>query len=188
MDVEARPPPTSTPPASRRGNAPPRASSAAAQATYEAAGKGNHPIVCVNFAQAIGYCKAQNKRLASDEEEWEWAAQRRPRRHTSIPGATRSRTARRAGRASLRSRAPARSAPAPPATRRRGIHDLAGNVFEWTTSRNDKAGPLRIGRGGSWRDSSPEGLKASRPGPGFLENYRCGFLGIRCVVEPAAPR
>ena len=68
-----------------------------------------------------------------------------------------------------------------------GILDLAGNVFEWTTSRYDKNGPNRVGRGGSWQDVSGEGLKASRPGPGFLVTYRCGFLGIRCVVEPAKP-
>jgi sulfatase modifying factor 1 len=43
------------------------------QATYEVAGKGNHPITCVDFEQAVNYCKVQNKRLASDEE-WEWAA------------------------------------------------------------------------------------------------------------------
>jgi formylglycine-generating enzyme required for sulfatase activity len=157
----------------------------AAQATYQTPGKGNHPIVCVNFAQAISYCTAQSKRLASDEE-WEWAARGGPAGHAFPWGDDKP-----TGKACWSGESPLTGTCAVGAITAgdspQGIHDLAGNVFEWTTSRNDKAGPLRIGRGGSWRDAVPDGLKVTRTGPGFLENYRCGFLGIRCVVEPAKP-
>jgi formylglycine-generating enzyme required for sulfatase activity len=153
------------------------------QATYEVAGKGNHPVTCVDFEQAVTYCKAQNKRLASDEE-WEWAA-RGGEAGTAFPWGNDKPN----GKACWSGEAPLVGTCAVGATPAgdspQGIHDLAGNVYEWTTSRNDKAGPDRVGRGGSWREAGPDGLKASRSGPGFKVTYRCGFLGIRCVVEPA---
>jgi sulfatase modifying factor 1 len=155
----------------------------AAQATYETAGKGNHPINCVDFAQAITYCGAQGKRLASDEE-WEWVARGGAAGHAYPWGDDKPNgKACWSGESALVSTCAVGATPAGDSPQ--GIHDLAGNVFEWTTSRNDKSGTFRIGRGGSWRDSAPDGLKASRSGPGFEVQYRCGFLGIRCVTEPA---
>ncbi len=157
----------------------------APQATYETAGKGNHPINCVDMAQAINYCKAQDKRLASDEE-WEWVARGGAAAHTYPWGDDKPNgKACWSGESTLVGTCAVGSTPAGDSPQ--GIHDLAGNVFEWTTSRNDSAGKFRIGRGGSWRDSAPDGLKASRSGPGFEVQYRCGFLGIRCVTEPKKP-
>ena len=157
----------------------------AAQATYETPGKGNHPINCVDMPQAINYCKAQNKRLASDEE-WEWVARGGAAGHTYPWGDDKPNgKACWSGESTLVGTCPVGATPAGDSPQ--GIHDLAGNVFEWTTSRNDGAGKFRIGRGGSWRDSAPDGLKASRSGPGFEVQYRCGFLGIRCVTEPTRP-
>ncbi len=156
-----------------------------AQATYEAAGMGDHPIVCVDFAQANAYCAAQGKRLPSDEE-WEWAA-RGGSAGNPFPWGKDTPKGKVcwSGEAPLTGTCPVGATPA--GDNPQGIHDLAGNVFEWTTSRYDKAGPMRVGRGGSWRDAGPEGIKVTRAGPGFLARYRCGFLGIRCVVEPARP-
>jgi len=156
----------------------------AAQATYEASGMGNHPVVCVDFTQAEAYCKAQNKRLASDEE-WEWAARGGPAGHRFPWGDEKPN-----GKACWSGESPLTGTCAvgayPAGDSPQGIHDLAGNVFEWTTSRLDAKSPDRVGRGGSWRDGVPEALRASRPG-GFKVTYRCGFLGIRCVAEPAKP-
>jgi len=155
------------------------------QATYEVAGKGKHPVTCTDFEQAVNYCKVQNKRLPSDEE-WEWAA-RGGAAGTTFPWGNDKPNGKAcwSGESVLVETCEVGKTPAGDSPQ--GIHDLSGNVFEWTTSRNDKAGALRVGRGGSWRDASGEGLKVSRPGPGFLVTYRCGFLGIRCVVEPAKP-
>ncbi len=155
----------------------------AAQATYEASGMGNHPVVCVDFTQAETYCKAQHKRLASDEE-WEWAARGGPAGHAYPWGDEPKGKACWSGDSPLTGTCAVGAYPAGDSPQ--GIHDLAGNVFEWTTSRLDKKGLDRVGRGGSWRDGVPEALKASRPG-GFKVTYRCGFLGIRCVSEPAQP-
>ncbi len=157
----------------------------APQATYETAGKGNHPINCVDMAQAINYCKAQDKRLASDEE-WEWVARGGAAGQTFPWGNDKPNgKACWSGESTLVGTCAVAATPVGDSPQ--GIHDLAGNVFEWTTSRNDSAGKFRIGRGGSWRDSAADGLKASRSGPGFEVQYRCGFLGIRCVTEPKKP-
>jgi formylglycine-generating enzyme required for sulfatase activity len=155
----------------------------AAEATFEAADKGNHPIVCVDFNQAVSYCAAQNKRLPSDEE-WEWAA-RGGAEGRAFPWGNNtpkdqlcwSGVRTRNGTCAVGSM-PAGDNP-------QGIHDLAGNVFEWTTTKNDPRTKVRVGRGGSWKDGIPELMRAARPG-GFEVTYRCGFLGIRCVTEASA--
>jgi formylglycine-generating enzyme required for sulfatase activity len=153
----------------------------AAQATYEAKDKGNHPVVCVDFEQAVSYCKAQNKRLASDEE-WEWAARgASPDRLYPWGNDKPNGKACWSGDQPLVGTCPVGATPAGDSPQ--GIHDLAGNVFEWTTSKIDSKGADRVGRGGSWRDGTPDALKANRPG-GFKVTYRCGFLGIRCATEP----
>lgn len=157
----------------------------APQATYEAPGKGNQPVTCTDFEQATTYCKAQNKRLASDEE-WEWAA-RGGAAGTTFPWGNDKPNGKVCWSGETVAVGPCPVGATPAGDSPQGIHDLAGNVYEWTTSRNDSAGTLRVGRGGSWRESGAEGLTASRPGPGFKVTYRCGFLGIRCVVEPAKP-
>jgi len=154
----------------------------APQATYETEGKGDHPINCVDFPQAEAYCKAQNKRLATDAE-WEWAARGgaegrkypwgddKPSEHACWSGASLH-----TGTCAVGS--------APKGDNPFGIHDLAGNVFEWTSSNADAKGESRVGRGGSWKDGDPSMLRAARVGS-FKTTYRCGFLGIRCVT--AAP-
>lgn len=163
----------------------------AAQATYEAADKGNHPIVCVDFNQAVSYCTAQNKRLPSDEE-WEWAA-RGGAEGWAFPWGNNSPKEQLCWSGVRTRNGTCAVGSTPAGDNPQGIHDLAGNVFEWTTSKNDPKTKVRVGRGGSWKDGIPDLMRSSRPG-GFEVTYRCGFLGIRCVIpapgsasETAAP-
>ncbi len=154
-----------------------------AQATFGAKDKGNHPIVCVDFEQATAYCKAQNKRLPTDAE-WEWAARggaegREFPWGNDKPGADKACWS---GKDARTATCPIGATPGGDSPQ--GIHDLAGNVFEWVTSPTDGKGNDRVGRGGSWRDGTPSALKANRPAA-FKVTYRCGFLGIRCVSEPS---
>jgi sulfatase modifying factor 1 len=110
---------------------------------YCVTGRGNHPMNCVDWNQAGDYCKAQGKRLPT-EEEWEWAAR----------GGTEGRTYP-WGKAAPASASqlcwgdgtcPVGSFPKGDAPG--GIHDLAGNVSEWTFQ---YAQAYSIARGGGWR-------------------------------------
>jgi formylglycine-generating enzyme required for sulfatase activity len=151
----------------------------APQATYETAGKGNHPINCVDFSQATAYCKAQNKRLPT-VEEWEFAARGADARVYPWGNDAPSDQVCWSGKDVHTGTCPV-GATAKGDTPE-GVHDLAGNVFEWTTSKNDAKTDVRDGRGGSWKDGAPELLRAGRPGA-FKITYRCGFLGIRCALD-----
>jgi formylglycine-generating enzyme required for sulfatase activity len=154
--------------------------------TYGAAGKEKHPMVCVDFPQAEAYCKAQGKRLPR-EEEWEWAARAgdEARQYPWGKDDPKDQACWSGGGTVRTGTCPVGSFPG--GATPQGIQDLAGNVFEWTTSGNDARGKMRVARGGSWRDGTAPLMKAARPG-GFEVTYRCGFLGIRCVTEaqPAA--
>lgn len=151
----------------------------AGEATYEAPEKGNHPIVCVDFKQAVTYCEAQGKRLPSDEE-WEWAA-RGGAEGRPFPWGTATPKEQLCWSGVRTRNGTCAVGSIPAGDNPQGIHDLAGNVFEWTTSKNDARTKVRVGRGGSWKDGVPELVRAARPG-GFEVTYRCGFLGIRCVT------
>ena len=79
-----------------------------------------------------------------------------------------------------------------------GVHDMAGNVEEWTADwyaadyyihspRNNPKGPdngiARVLKGGSWRhQKSPHVLSASR---NYQElDYSSNFVGFRCAWSP----
>ncbi|UQA54559.1 formylglycine-generating enzyme family protein [Polyangium aurulentum] len=155
----------------------------APESTYKKEGKEDHPMVCVDFQQAIDYCAAQGKRLPTDEE-WEWAARGGPEGRLFPWGNDEpkdqlcwSGKGARKGTCSVKEHPGGASA--------QGLLGLAGNVFEWTTNRLDSRGKDRVGRGGSWRDGLPNMMRNDRPGK-FEVTYRCGFLGIRCAAAPSA--
>ena len=158
----------------------------APEATYKKAGKEDHPMVCVDFKQAVDYCSYRGKRLPSDEE-WEWAARggndariypwgnEAPKDQVCWSGGGTART----------STCPVNEHPA--GATKDGLLGMAGNVFEWTTNKQDSRTKDRVGRGGSWRDGLTNLMRTDRPGK-FEVTYRCGFLGIRCVTAPQSPK
>ncbi len=153
--------------------------------TFAVEGRGNLPMICVDFGQAERYCKAQGKRIVSDLE-WEWAARGGDDAHPYPWGTD--------GPAEQLcwSGKEKRTTPCPVGTYaqgKAGVFDLAGNIYQWTTTTNDSTGTFRVGRGGSWKDTKPEQVAITNRG-GFKSTYRCGFLGIRCstpVPSAAAP-
>ncbi|WP_231511552.1 formylglycine-generating enzyme family protein [Chondromyces apiculatus] len=151
-------------------------------ATYGKPELAKNPMVCVDFTQAEAYCKAQQKRLVTTEE-WEWAARGGAEdRYFPWGNDEPGDQACWGGKAGTR----AVSCPIgsfPKGDSPLGIHDLGGNVYEWTTSASDKTSTVRQGRGGSWKDSAKDLFRNDRPFI-FKTTYRCGFLGIRCATTP----
>jgi formylglycine-generating enzyme required for sulfatase activity len=155
----------------------------APESTYKKEGKEDHPMVCVDFQQAVDYCTAQGKRLPTDEE-WEWAARGGPEGRVFPWGNDEpSDQLCWSGKGARKGTCSVKEHPGGASTQ--GLLGLAGNVFEWTTNRMDSKGKDRVGRGGSWRDGLPNMMRSDRPGK-FEVTYRCGFLGIRCAAAPSA--
>lgn len=153
-----------------------------------------HPVVNVSWHDAADYCAWAGKRLPS-EAEWE-AAGRGGRVDWVFPtGVTASPESANAGGATARDRftytAPVASFPPNPF----GIHDLAGNVWEWVgdwfaseahaAPPRDPSGPdsgtLRVMKGGAW-NSSPVSLRVSNRGR-FPPDSRRDTVGFRCAQD-----
>jgi formylglycine-generating enzyme len=139
-------------------------------------GAGQHPINCVDWDQAGAYCRVQGKRLPT-EEEWEWAARGATQARTYpwgdlAPGAQLcwSGVQKRDGTCVVGS-FPEGDAPG-------GIHDLAGNVWEWTGSSWDP--DTRVYRGGSWHSAETSHARAAERSKGVVP-YRLYYVGFRCV-------
>jgi formylglycine-generating enzyme len=154
----------------------------AAQATYGVAELANHPMVCVEFAQANAYCEAQGKRLPADQE-WELAARGEEGRKYPWGNDAPAEQLCWSGKTPQKGTCATGSNKAGDSPQ--GIHDLAGGVYEFVTTSNDANAKVRIGRGGSWKDGTAQLVTSDRPAA-FGPSYRCGFLGIRCVDKPHA--
>jgi formylglycine-generating enzyme required for sulfatase activity len=145
-------------------------------ATYGKPGLGDHPINCIDWKQADDYCKAQSKRLPT-EDEWEWAArggeEARPypwgrgephnqlcwSGHT-IRDATCAIASFRNGRG------------------RWGLEDMAGNVAEWADGDGDERPVL----GSSYYADAPTVVEiTSSEGGTSLAKSRGANVGVRCA-------
>ncbi len=147
-----------------------------AACNYGVSGRGNHPVNCVDWNQSAAYCQAQGKRLPT-EEEWEWAARggplgsaypwgnAAPERQICWSGTTK-----RSGTCAVGSYG-AGDAPS-------GVHDLAGNVWEWTSSHHD--GDTRVRRGGGWINDDASSPRAAHRGRS-MPLFRSDLLGFRCA-------
>jgi formylglycine-generating enzyme required for sulfatase activity len=166
----------------RSGKCTPAVTSSGCNA--EAKNRGNHPINCVNWAQAAAYCANAAKELPT-EEQWEWAA-RGGAAGTTYPWGEAAPKAQVCwngegndmGKGKRTSTCPVGSYPKGDSPE--GIHDLAGNVWEWTATVYSVDDTPRVYRGGSWGVDTPDLLRADtrfRVVPTFVYEY----LGFRCA-------
>jgi formylglycine-generating enzyme required for sulfatase activity len=169
--------------------------------TYGQPGKGNHPVNCVDYYQATDYCASKCKRLPT-QEEFQWAARGGPRatafpwgndepdpdhgcfvgcedpRHRGTPlghlahGCSNPRETCAVGSF------PKGDAPS-------GIHDLSGNVDEWTTSIGHE-GTIVLA-GGHWESEGYDVAAGSTANGGTVNPFKretgdySEHTGFRCV-------
>jgi formylglycine-generating enzyme required for sulfatase activity len=156
-------------------------------ATFAAKGKGSHPVNCVSWFEADAYCRWQGLRLPT-EGEWEWAArgQGRASRYPwgeADPGkrACWDGKGSALGQGGRQGTCPV--AMHPDGDSPDGLHDLGGNVREWTASGDDRE---RVLRGGSWGDSIDWFLSAGFRGLNHPRE-RFELTGFRCAASIPAP-
>ncbi len=155
----------------------------------------DQPVVGVLYTEAAGYCGWAGVRMPT-EAEWEYAAL--SGRQFAYPTATGELTPELAnirgtsGKDRWERTAPVGSFPPTPL----GLYDMAGNAWEWTTSRfarypyvitdgrEDQDGGLRVLRGGSY-GFGPDYAR-SRHRHRFSSHLRYDFAGFRVAASPAA--
>jgi formylglycine-generating enzyme required for sulfatase activity len=157
--------------------------------------KEGRPIVNVTWDEAAAFCEFSGGRLPT-EAEWEYAARGGQQDSVYPNGASISRSEANYGSVGGNDlwhyASPAGSFPA----NAYGLHDMAGNVWEWcadwldedyyrlspeTDPRGPEHGIARAARGGSW-GFGPKYLRTSirvRAAPGD----RSEDMGFRCVME-----
>ena len=147
------------------------------------AGRGNHPINCVDSYDARNYCFAQGRWLPT-EEEWEYAARgtdgriypwgnAEPASQLCWNGEGNS-----LGKHNQHSTCAVASFPA--GNSPFGLSDMSGNVWEHTSSAGNGDW---VYRGGGWVDDDPRNVPSAFR-DGRYPSIAGSLLGFRCAGSP----
>jgi CubicO group peptidase (beta-lactamase class C family) len=135
----------------------------------------DHPVNCVDWAQSATYCRAQGKRLPT-EQEWEWAA-RGGEQAREYPWGYRAPASQLcwSGVQKRTSTCPVGSFAAGDAPG--AIHDLAGNVGEWTSTSTTEG---HVVKAAGWNTDVPAQAEGVTREVG-IPIFRGPATGFRCV-------
>jgi len=139
----------------------------------------DHPINCVSWAQSVAYCRAQGKRLPT-AAEWQWAARGGEQART-YPWGYRAPDSQVCWSGLQKRSGTCAVGAFPGGDALGGIHDLAGNVWEWTS---DTSGVTdHVAKGTGWNETDPTNLRsdAHPPGEAGEAGYRGPITGFRCA-------
>ncbi len=163
-------------------------------------GRGEHPVNCLDLAQASAYCAFVGRRLPT-EDEWEWAARGGDEARSypwgnDLPNAKRANVCGSECAADVKARLGldfatmpgvvdpyAQTAPVgsfPGGATRWGALDLAGNVNEWTSSTYQAGSSNVVVRGGAWDSYQYTSLFTSQR-RGFPPALKNATIGLRCA-------
>jgi formylglycine-generating enzyme required for sulfatase activity len=148
---------------------------------WNAPGRGDHPVNCIDWDQAAAYCGWIGKRLPT-EQEWEKAARGTDGR--TYPWGNEGASCEVAVMSGGAGAGCGGASTAPVGSRDRGrspygLFDMAGNVYEWTGSLYESGGGARVLRGGSWKNDANSIRVSHREGA--LPNLRDASVGFRCA-------
>jgi serine/threonine protein kinase/formylglycine-generating enzyme required for sulfatase activity len=155
-------------------------------ALYGAHDRLERPINCVTLDQAQHYCKSKGKRLPT-EEEWEWAARGGTAAHVYPWGDERpgKQLCWAGENGSLRrsDMGPCEVGGFPAGATAGGLQDMAGNVYEWTTTPFQPGESARTCKGGSYISEHESTLTAASR-LRCLAGQHYYNIGFRCAAAP----
>ncbi len=161
---------------------------------WQTAGREQHPVNCVDWGQAMTYCRTNGARLPT-EAEWEYAARGTDGR--TYPWGNTAPTTRSLCFGRMHDQGTCEVASFPRDVSPFGVFDMGGNLVEWVSdwydpyssnAQIDPTGPAtepterrgRVTRGGVWGNPNPSRARAARRdwNPQVERNETIGF---RCV-------